>query len=87
MDQLNYTPNWFARHLQKSRTNVIGMLIPDTLEQSYMEITKGVEKIARQKNCSIILCSTEFRSRHGGGLYHHTDGAKYRWTDPHLSFH
>ncbi len=60
MDQLNYTPNWFARHLQKSRTNVIGMLIPDTLEQSYMEITKGVEKIARQKNCSIILCSTEF---------------------------
>ena len=28
MDQLNYTPNWFARHLQKSRTNVIGMLIP-----------------------------------------------------------
>ena len=55
MDQLNYTPNWFARHLQKSRTNVIGMLIPDTLEQSYMEITKGVEKIARQKNCSIIL--------------------------------
>lgn len=44
MEELNYTPNWFARNLQTSRTNVIGMLLPDTLEQSNMEITKGLKK-------------------------------------------
>lgn len=60
MEELNYTPNWFARNLQNTRTNVIGMLIPDTLEPSNMEITKGVEKIARQKKNSIILCNTEY---------------------------
>ena len=87
MDQLNYTPNWFARHLQKSRTNVIGMLIPDTLEQSYMEITKGVEKYRAAEKLQHHTLQHRIRSRHGGGLYHHTDGAKHRWTDPHLSFH
>ncbi|MFQ7473213.1 MAG: LacI family DNA-binding transcriptional regulator [Anaerovoracaceae bacterium] len=60
MDELNYTPNWFARNLQNTRTNVIGMLIPDTLDPSNMNITKGVEKIARQKNNNIILCNTEY---------------------------
>lgn len=63
MEELNYTPNWFARNLQTTRAGVIGMLIPDTLEQSNMEITKGVENIARQKKCSIILCSTEYDSK------------------------
>lgn len=60
MKKLNYTPNWFARNLQKKRTNVIGLLIPDTLEQSYMELAKGVEKVARQKDCNIIICSTDY---------------------------
>ena len=48
MEELNYTPNWFARNLQTSKANVIAMMIPDTLEQSNMEITQGVENIARQ---------------------------------------
>ena len=40
MDELNYTPNWFARNLQNTRTNVIGMLIPDTLDPvSYTHLT------------------------------------------------
>lgn len=60
MKDLNYTPNWFARNLQKHRTNVIGLLIPDTLEQSYMELAKGVEKVAKQKNCNIIICNTGY---------------------------
>lgn len=60
MDDLNYTPNWFARNLQNKRTNVIGVLVPDTLEPSNMEMTKGVEKVARQKGCNLILCNTEF---------------------------
>ena len=60
MEELNYTPNWFARNLQTSKANVIAMMIPDTLEQSNMEITQGVENIARQNKYSIILCNTEY---------------------------
>lgn len=60
MKGLNYTPNYFARNIQTGRTNVIGLLIPDTLEQSYMELAKGVEKVAQQKQCSIIISNTDY---------------------------
>ncbi len=59
--ELNYTPNWFARNLHNDRSNVIGLLIPDMLEQSNMELARGVEKVARQKECNIILCNTEYK--------------------------
>lgn len=58
MKELNFTPNWFARNLQKSRTNLIGIIVPDNLWQSYMQIAKGIEHIVLQKNCNIILCTT-----------------------------
>lgn len=60
IEELNYTPNWFARNIQNSRTNIIGVLAPDTLDMSNMEIAKGVEKIARKFNCNIILCNTGY---------------------------
>lgn len=59
MEQLDYTPNWFARGLKLNRTGVISLLIPEILDFGYMEIAKGVEDVTRQKGCSMILCSTE----------------------------
>ncbi len=59
MENLNYTPNWFARGLKLNRTSVIALLIPDILDQGYMEIAKGVEDVARQKKYNIMLCTTE----------------------------
>ncbi len=60
IEGLNYTPNWFARNLQNKRTNVIGVFIPDTLEQSCMELVKGIEKVARKKGCNIVICNTNY---------------------------
>lgn len=60
IEELNYTPNWFARNIQNSRTNIIGVIAPDTLDMSNMEIARGVEKIARNYNCNIILCNTGY---------------------------
>lgn len=60
IEGLNYTPSWFARNLQNKRTNVIGVLIPDTLEQSSMELVKGIDKVARKKGCNIIICNTNY---------------------------
>lgn len=58
MKELNYTPNWFARNIQNNRTNIVGVLVPDIMATSNMEIAKGVERIVRGFNCSMILCST-----------------------------
>ena len=57
---MNYTPNWFARNIQSSRTGMIGLLVHDFLDPSNMEIAKGVESIAHQKGYHVMLCNTEF---------------------------
>lgn len=60
MEEMNYTPNWFARNLQNSRTDIIGVLIPDNMQQTNMAIAKGIESIAIQKGNNIILCNTGY---------------------------
>lgn len=60
MKKMNYTPNWFARNIQSTRTGMIGLLVHDFLDTSNMEIAKGVEAIAHQKGYHVMLCNTEF---------------------------
>lgn len=59
MESLEYTPNWFARGLKLNRTGTIALMVPEILDQGYMEIAKGVEDVARQKDQNIILATTE----------------------------
>ena len=59
MKELDYMPNWFARNLHINKTNLIALLVPDILDPCYMELAKGVEDVARQKDQNIILSTTE----------------------------
>ena len=59
MDSLDYTPNWFARGLKLNKTGAIALMVPEIIDQGYMEIAKGVEDVAKQKKYSIILCSSD----------------------------
>jgi len=59
MKENNYTPNWFARALNLNKTNVIALLIPNILNPTFTRIAKGVEEVAHQKGCNILLCNTE----------------------------
>lgn len=54
-----YTPNWFARGLNFNKTNTIALLIPNILNPGYMEIAKGVEDVAHQKDYTTLLCNGE----------------------------
>lgn len=57
--ETEYTPNWFARGLNFNKTNTIALLIPNILNPSYMEIAKGVEDVAHQKDYTTLLCNGE----------------------------
>ncbi len=59
MEESHYTPNWLARGLNFNRTNTIAMLIPNILDQGYMEIAKGIEDVAHRKGCITLFCNTE----------------------------
>ncbi len=59
MEEMGYQPNWFARGLNLNKTHTIGLFVPDILDPSYMEIAKGVEDIAHQRQYTALLCNTE----------------------------
>jgi DNA-binding LacI/PurR family transcriptional regulator len=59
INEVEYTPNWFARGLNFNKTNTIALLIPNILNPGYMEIAKGVEDVAHQKDYTILLCNNE----------------------------
>lgn len=59
IEESEYTPNWFARGLNFNKTNTIGLLIPNILNPGYMEIAKGVEDVAHQKDYTTLMCNCE----------------------------
>lgn len=59
MEESEYTPNWFARGLNFNRTNTIAIIIPNILNPGYMEIAKGVEDVAHQKDYTTLFCNAE----------------------------
>lgn len=58
MKENNYTPNWFARNLNLSRTRTIAIMIPDIENTMYQRIISGIEQISQKKDYTIILCNT-----------------------------
>jgi len=57
--ELNYTPSAIARSLSTSKTNTIGVIIPDINNLFFGEIIKGITEIADEHNLNIILCVTD----------------------------
>lgn len=63
MEQEGYTPNWFAQGLNFNRTRTIGLVIPQTMNSSNMEIANGIEEVARQKGYITFICNIEKDSK------------------------
>ena len=57
--ELNYTPSAIARSLSTSKTNTIGVIVPDINNLFFGEIIKGITEIADKHNLNIILCDTD----------------------------
>ncbi|MCB2291491.1 LacI family transcriptional regulator [Clostridium sp. CS001] len=56
---LNYTPSAIARSLSTSKTNTIGVIIPDINNLFFGEIIKGITEVADEHSLNIILCDTD----------------------------
>lgn len=59
MKEAGYTPNWFARGLNFNKTGTIGLMIPHILNSVHMEIAKGIEDVAHQKEYIALMCNME----------------------------
>jgi LacI family transcriptional regulator len=56
--QHNYSPNKLARGLKLSRTDTLGLIIPDISNPFFADIAQSIEKEARSKGYSLILCDS-----------------------------
>jgi LacI family transcriptional regulator len=57
--ELDYKPNAVARHLRRSQSFILGMLIPDSSNPFFAEIAKGVEDHCFARGYTLVLCNTD----------------------------
>lgn len=57
-DKLNYRPNLLAQGLRISKTNTIGVIIPEFIHFFFSTIVSGIEDIAYSKGYNVILCQS-----------------------------
>lgn len=56
---LGYRPNFAARALKFSRTNVIGLIVPDLTNAIFTELMRGVEEEAHDRDYMVLLARAE----------------------------
>jgi LacI family transcriptional regulator len=61
IDELRYIPSAVARSLKNDQTNTIGVLVPNSSNPYFAELTRWIEDAAFQLGYSMILCNA-----HGG---------------------
>jgi len=59
MVALDYRPNALARSLRQGKTNTIGLVLPDSANPFFAEISRCIEDEAFKKGYSVFLCNTE----------------------------
>lgn len=59
MTALNYRPNALARSLRQGKTNTIGLVLPDSANPFFAEISRSIEDEAFKQGYSVFLCNTE----------------------------
>lgn len=64
MATLDYHPDLVARSLKMGSTNVIGMVVPDVMNQFYTEAMRGVEDEARASGYLLMLCNSNEDAEH-----------------------
>ncbi|MFT4180730.1 MAG: LacI family DNA-binding transcriptional regulator [Rhizobium sp.] len=57
-----FRPNLFAVNLNRRRTNIVGIVIPSSIDQFYMALTRRIEALATEAGFFALVLSTDGRS-------------------------
>jgi LacI family transcriptional regulator len=59
IDELGYRPNTLASSLRLGKTQTIGLILPDSANPFFAEVSRSIEASAFKQNYNLILCNTE----------------------------
>ncbi len=57
-EELNYKPNIIARSLSRSRTDTIGVILPELVDEFFTEIIRGIDEEAYRSGQFILVSSS-----------------------------
>jgi LacI family transcriptional regulator len=57
-EELNYRPNSIARGLSRRRTDTLGVILPELVDEFFMDLVQGIEEEAYRANRYILLSSS-----------------------------
>lgn len=60
ISRLGYRPNKVAQNLRRQKTSMIGLIIPDTANPYFSEVSRGVEQVAFENGCTVVLCHSDY---------------------------
>ena len=60
IDKLKYRPAVTARHLKMQKTNIIGIIVPDIVNNYFATVTKTVEEIMRHNGFETVIYNTNY---------------------------
>ncbi|MCH7401889.1 LacI family DNA-binding transcriptional regulator [Belliella kenyensis] len=60
-EHLNYRPNAVALSLRKSKSNTIGVIIPEVVHFFFSTVISGIEEVAFANGYNVVLCQTNER--------------------------
>ena len=59
--KLKYQPNAVALSLKNSRSNTIGIIIPEIVHYFFSSVISGIEDVASQRGYTVIICQSNER--------------------------
>ena len=59
MEELAFTPNQLARGLRSGRTDMIGMIIPDTTNLFYGRVAHRIESACSSQGYTVVFCNSD----------------------------
>lgn len=58
VDTLDYRPHSIARSLSRKKTDTIGVILPELVDEFFMEIIHGIDEVAHESNRFILVSSS-----------------------------
>ncbi|MEO7121862.1 MAG: LacI family DNA-binding transcriptional regulator [Lacisediminihabitans sp.] len=68
--ELDYRPNFAARALKLSRTNVIALVVPDVTNAIFSELMRGIDERAQELGYMVLLARAESMQHQAESLAH-----------------
>jgi len=62
VEKEDYKPNFFARGLNRGRTNTVAVIFPDIFEEFMVEMVRGIGEILEKADHTMILMTSGFSS-------------------------